>query len=127
MHRKKRWIFAPRILHSGQKIFILFILLVPFLFVSSSESEPSTNPDQNGVKSDLFVFPSMQMESLSASNMEHVPVVEVVYRGQPLDDGKITSTTISSSEVITQTATSAPKGKFCLIIRGWELLEGGNY
>ena len=116
MHRKKRWIFALRMLHSGQKIFILFILLVPFLFVSCSESESSIDTDQNGVKSDLFVFPSMQMESLSASsNMEHVPVVEVVYRGQPLVDGKITSTTISSSEVITQTATSAPKGKFCLI------------
>ena len=59
---------------------------------------------------ELFVFPSMQMEELAQAAKEdksYVPMVEVIFRGQPPQEEKITSTTVSSREVITQTT----KGK----------------
>ena len=64
---------------------------------------------------DIFVFPSMQMEGIAAASSrdgKHVPVVEVIYRGQPPspeDHHSIKSTTISSSEVISSART--PRGK----------------
>ncbi len=60
---------------------------------------------------DLFVFPSMQMEGIAAaSSNSHVPMVEVVYRGQPpaATPNEVVSTTVKTSEVIT---TSTPKPK----------------
>ena len=63
----------------------------------------TTSSDQQ----DIFVFPSMQMDSLPAKS-DHVPMVEVIYRGQPPPDpdNVLTSTTSTSREVISSTTES---------------------
>ena len=80
-------------------------LIVPFIAVCCAKDEE-----------EIFVFPSMQMEGLASNSAsksgEHVPLVEVIYRGQP--QVKITSTTMSSSEVITQTT----RGKLNFFFHG---------
>ena len=67
----------------------------------------------------IFVFPSMQMEGIAAASSrggKHVPVVEVIYRGQPPSpEDKITSTTMSSSEVI----SSTPRGKCFVFFKSY--------
>ena len=80
------------------KFGVIFIaILVPFC-VAIESSENSKHEEQ------IFVFPSMEMEGLSAASQgEHMPQVEVVYRGQPKVENVISTTTSSSSEVITST------------------------
>ena len=71
----------------------------------------TTSSDQQ--QQDIFVFPSMQMDSLPA-NSDHVPMVEVIYRGQPPPadhtDNVLTSTTSTSREVITTESPIMTKG-----------------
>ncbi len=96
MHKRKRRYF-----------WLCVLIFVPFLCLTviAQEEQEQTKEDNE----DIFVFPSMQMEGVaSASAKGHVPVVEVVYRGQPPTEEQIKSTTVSSREVITQTT----KGKF---------------
>ena len=71
----------------------ILVLSVP-LCTSTTSSDPQ--------QQDIFVFPSMQMDSLPAKS-DHVPMVEVIYRGQPPPDpdNVLTSTTSTSREVIT--------------------------
>jgi hypothetical protein len=85
------------------------LITVPSIIVHSAAINEKK---ENNAKNDqLFVFPSMQMESISASRESHVPVVEVVYRGQPPSGAsEVKSTTVSSREVISTSTT--PKGKF---------------
>ena len=85
-----------KIFKLGKVIFIA--IFVPFC-VAIESSENSKHEEQ------IFVFPSMEMEGISAASQEgHMPQVEVVYRGQPKVENVIsTSTTSSSSEVITST------------------------
>ena len=90
-------------------IWILFVILhinVPFSKTEELKPENKNNEEEN-----IFVFPSMQMEGIAAASSrdgKHVPVVEVVYRGQPpMEDKKVTKTTTSSSD-----KTKATRGKF---------------
>lgn len=96
MQRKRRRIFHW---HS------IFILLGLLLNSSSAASSKKVEDDQP------FVFPSMQMEGVAVARLDkgHVPVVEVVYRGQPPEETVATSTTVSSSETITQSPNTQGK------------------
>ena len=105
MHKKKRRILLVF------RILILIQANVPLLNAAENLKKQKKD-DEN-----IFVFPSMQMEGIAAASRDskHVPVVEVVYRGQPPSEkGKITSTTKSSSEVITSTRTT--RGKFFYLL-----------
>ena len=79
----------------------LFWTLVP-LVCSNSETN----------QSELFVFPSMQMDTIQEKS-DHVPGVEVIYRGQPPPESEntVSSTTSSSREVVSTEAPST-KGKY---------------
>ena len=92
----------------------VLIALVP-LYVNVAIAEKSKTENAEPI----FVFPSMQMEGLDvASKDTHVPMVEIVYRGQPpvppVQEEKVTSTTISSREVITSASPQTTRGKFSL-------------
>ena len=96
-----------------KRILILFqILCVQVKLLNGEDlTEKNKNNDED---ENIFVFPSMQMEGIAAASSrggKHVPVVEVIYRGQPPspEDQSIKSTTISSSEVISSART--PRGK----------------
>ena len=94
MCKKKKRIFA------NNAILLIILSTVPL----------SVNCETQKNEENIFVFPSMQMEDFAGADLERAPVVEVIYRGQPpADENKQTSTTISSSEVITQTPPA--KGK----------------
>ena len=84
----------------------LFWTLVP-LVCSNSETN----------QSELFVFPSMQMDTIQEKS-DHVPGVEVIYRGQPPPESEntVSSTTSSSREVVSTEAPST-KGKYLPICK----------
>ena len=89
--KKRRFYYTSWAYFIG--ILVLNSVFVPLCITSTSAASDSQNQDN------IFVFPSMQMDSLPA-NSDHVPMVEVIYRGQPPSpEDKITSTTMSSSEV----------------------------
>ena len=99
-------------------IWILFVILhinVPFSKTEELKPENKNNEEEN-----IFVFPSMQMEGIAAASSrdgKHVPVVEVVYRGQPpMENKKVTKTTTSSSD-----KTKTTRGKF-----SYFFLSNGN-
>ena len=74
----------------------------------------SESADDINNNNEIFVFPSMQMEGISEKS-DHVPMVEVIYRGQPPppEADLHTSTTSSSREVISSTTESTTtKGKY---------------
>lgn len=91
-------------------IWILFVILhinVPFSKTEELKPENKNNEEEENI----FVFPSMQMEGIAAASSrdgKHVPVVEVVYRGQPpSEDKKVSKTTTSSSD---KTKTTRDEG-----------------
>ena len=60
--------------------YFIGILVLNSVFVPLCTSTASASDSQN--QDSIFVFPSMQMDSLPAKS-DHVPMVEVIYRGQP--------------------------------------------
>ena len=103
--KKRRFYYTSWAYFIG--ILVLNSVFVP-LCTSTSASD-SQNQDN------IFVFPSMQMDSLPA-NSDHVPMVEVIYRGQPPPadhtDNVLTSTTSTSREVITTESPIMTKGTY---------------
>ena len=91
--------------------YFIGILVLNSVFVPLCTSTASASDSQN--QDSIFVFPSMQMDSLPAKS-DHVPMVEVIYRGQPPPDpdNVLTSTTSTSREVITTESPIMSKGTY---------------
>ena len=94
MKRRKSWV-------------ILFITYVIVPFIVAIEALEDNKQSDNEAEEQIFVFPSMKMEGISANSNSHVPQVEVNYRGQPFVETKVSTTTSSSSEVITSSVQPA--------------------
>ena len=103
--KKRRFYYTSWAYFIG--ILVLNSVFVPLCITSTSAASDSQNQDN------IFVFPSMQMDSLPA-NSDHVPIVKVIYRGQPPPDqtenNVHTRTTTSSREVITTESPIMTKG-----------------
>ena len=89
MKRRKSWVIT-----------FVTCLFVPFNVAIEDLTK-------NEAQEQIFVFPSMKMEGISANSNSHVPQVEVVYRGQPKVESVVQTTTSSSSEVITSSVPAA--------------------
>ncbi len=96
MKRRKSWVI----------LFITYVI-VPFIVAIEALEDNNLKQSDNEAEEQIFVFPSMKMEGISANSNSHVPQVEVNYRGQPFVETKVSTTTSSSSEVITSSVQPA--------------------
>lgn len=96
MKRRKSWVI----------LFITYVI-VPFIVAIEALEDSNLKQSDNEAEEQIFVFPSMKMEGISANSNSHVPQVEVNYRGQPFVETKVSTTTSSSSEVITSSVQPA--------------------
>ena len=97
--------------------YFIGILVLNSVFVPLCTSTAAASASDSQNQDSIFVFPSMQMDSLPAKS-DHVPMVEVIYRGQPPPadhtDNVLTSTTSTSREVITTESPIMTKGTYML-------------
>ena len=97
--------------------YFIGILVLNSVFVPLCTSTAAASASDSQNQDSIFVFPSMQMDSLPAKS-DHVPMVEVIYRGQPPPadhtDNALTSTTSTSREVITTESPIMTKGTYML-------------
>ena len=96
MKRRKSWV-----------ILLVACVIVPFIVAIEALEDLKESDKKNEAKEQIFVFPSMKMEGISANSNSHVPQVEVNYRGQPFVETTVSTTTSSSSEVITSSVQPA--------------------
>ena len=96
MKRRNSWVI----------LFITYVI-VPFIVAIEALEDNNLKQSDNEAEEQIFVFPSMKMEGISANSNSHVPQVEVNYRGQPFVETKVSTTTSSSSEVITSSVQPA--------------------